>query len=132
MASDGCCVLVVEPHPLLRELMVELLQRLPCVEVGQASDLVSAIDRARSRQPAFVLLEAALPELSTGEAIEQFKVVAPSARLILIGDQPIEAYKEVADRSGAALCLSKDKMGTELLPALQQLIDLARVDVGPC
>ena len=115
-------VLVVEPHQLLRELMVELVRQLPDVRVALASTAESAIDQARSHPPTILLLDTALPDLATGEAVCRLRAAAPTARLVLIGDQPIAAYREMASRSGVDLCLEKEKMAAELLPALRWLM----------
>lgn len=101
--------------------MVELVEQMPLVRVAQADSAASALDQASREQPSIVLLDAALPDLVALEAVRQLKVAAPRSAVVLVSNEPVDAYRETAVRSGAALCLGKEGLAAELLPALLRL-----------
>lgn len=95
-------VLLVDDHALFRSGIKLLLQRHDDFEVvGEASDAIEGVKRAKALQPDIVLLDLHMPGLSGLEAIQLIRDEVPECHIILLtvseeGDDLTTALKNGA------------------------------------
>jgi two-component system cell cycle response regulator DivK len=102
MISEPVRVLVVEDHPLNRELAEAILERAG-YDVTVAEDGETALDRVAARQPDVILLDVELPGISGLEVARRLKGDPATAPIPLVA---LTAYAMVGDeeRVRAAGC----------------------------
>lgn len=114
-------VLLVDDHALFRSGIKLLLQRHDDFEVvGEASDAIEGVKRAKALQPDIVLLDLHMPGLSGLEAIQLIRDEVPECHIILLtvseeGDDLTTALK-----NGAAGYLLKNIDADFFLSALRR------------
>lgn len=118
-------LVVVEDDPDIRLLLRFELDRDPDLEIGgEAADAETAIELARSIQPALVILDHRLAGEMTGlEAAPRIKANAPDARIVLFS-----ASEELRVPSRAEPAIDAFLMKTEiarLLPLCRKLLGLS-------
>lgn len=112
-------LLLVEHHPLLREALRSLVERVEALEVvGEAEDGVQAVTQAVRLRPAVVLLDASLPDMSGLTLARLMRQLMPTTRVILLLEQDHQAYRDAATESGVAACLIKGAAPQELVALL--------------
>jgi CheY-like chemotaxis protein len=100
--SEPVHVLVVEDHPLNRELAEAILERAG-YDVAVAEDGETALDRVAARSPDVILLDIELPGISGLEVARRLKGDPATAMIPLVA---LTAYAMVGDeeRVRAAGC----------------------------
>jgi len=114
--------LILEPNPLQRRLLVELLARQPGMAlVGVASTLEETLALCRSRRPDLVVAGLG-PALFHGlETIHQIKECQPQTRILALLDMDDERYREAARLQGATYCVAKTALGRQLGSTLEDV-----------
>jgi two-component system nitrate/nitrite response regulator NarL len=113
-------VLIVDDHVLFRGGVKALLARKPGFEVvGEASDGLEGVKRAKALAPDVVLLDLHMPGMSGREAIKLFAEEAPSARVLMLTVS--EDADDLVDtlRAGASGYLLKNIETDALLDAIR-------------
>lgn len=90
-------ILVVEDHPLNRELVVDLLEA-EGYTVLQAADGVGLVERVKREQPALVLLDLQLPGLDGFTLARQLRADPEPQGVLLLA---MTAYAHPEDRAQA-------------------------------
>ena len=114
-------VLIVDDHALFRGGVKALLARQPGFEVvGEASDGLEGVKRAKSLAPDVVLLDLHMPGVSGREAIKLLAEEAPSARVLMLTVS--EDADDLVDtlRAGASGYLLKNIENDALLDAIRR------------
>jgi len=114
-------VLIVDDHVLFRGGVKALLARKPGFEVvGEASDGLEGVKRAKALAPDVVLLDLHMPGMSGREAIKLFAEEAPSARVLMLTVS--EDADDLVDtlRAGASGYLLKNIETDALLDAIRR------------
>ena len=122
------------PMPILRILIVEdyepfrrfvgsaLQQRADFQIVGEASDGLEAVQKARELQPDLILLDIGLPELNGIEVADAARNVAPHAQLLFVSQESsTDVVREVL-RLGAQSYVHKRHAHHDLLPAIDAIL----------
>ena len=102
-------VLVVDDHPLTRSALSGLLEQSSFSVVGEASDGMEAIERARELQPDLVLLDLSMPGLDGLEALPRLRAAAPDSEVVVLTASGTEENLLAAIRGGAAGYLLKSE-----------------------
>lgn len=114
-------VLVVDDHPVVTQGVSLLLRSQPnVVVVGSARTGHEAIEAAAELDPDVVLLDLRLPDMLATEVIRKFRVVRPTARVLLFTAYADHAALPAALEEGVVGCLLKDASTTDLASAIQQ------------
>jgi two-component system nitrate/nitrite response regulator NarL len=114
-------VLVVDDHPVVTQGVSLLLRAQPnVVVVGSARTGNEAIKAAAELAPDVVLLDLRLPDMLATEVIRKFRVVRPTARVLLFTAYADHAALPAALEEGVVGCLLKDASTTDLASAIQQ------------
>ena len=122
-AVDPIRVLIADDHALFRRGLEMVLKKEPGIElVGQASDGAEAVQMAREALPDVVLMDIRMPKITGIEAARQVKVVAPSAKIVMLTVSDEEEDLFAAIRAGASGYLLKDTPLDEVAGAVRALI----------
>jgi two-component system, NarL family, nitrate/nitrite response regulator NarL len=119
--NDPIRVLIVDDHVLFRGGVKALLARRPGFEVvGEASDGLEGVKRAKALAPDVVLLDLHMPGVSGREAVKLLAEEAPSARVLMLTVS--EDADDLVDtlRAGASGYLLKNIETDALLDAIRR------------
>ena len=94
-----------------------------CEIVGVAEDGRTQIRMAQELQPDIVTLDISMPQLNGVDAARKLKKILPRIKLIFVTMHADQAYVNEAFKAGAAGYLLKRSAGSELLQAIQSVMD---------
>jgi DNA-binding NarL/FixJ family response regulator len=120
-------VLLVEDYEPFLELVSSTLSKRPEIQiVGQASDGLYAIRKAKELRPDLIVLDIGLPSLNGLKAARFIRDVSPNSKILFLSVESSDGILEAALSLGACGYVQKAKMGTELLPAVHKVISSNR------
>ncbi len=117
-------VLVVDDHALFRRgLEIVLAAEEDIQVVGEAGDGAEAVEKAADLLPDIVLMDVRMPKRGGIEACTSIKVVAPSAKIIMltISDEEADLYDAI--KAGATGYLLKEISTDEVSAAIRAVAD---------
>src|ERR1700746_3062670 len=107
--------LIVEDHEALRALLRSLLEsQTQCVVIGEASDGLQGVEKAKELEPDLILLDLALPKLNGMEAARRIRKISPNSKIVFLSQEPAPEIVQSALRFGAGYLLKSD---AQQLPA---------------
>ena len=115
-------VLLVDDHTLVLDGFRKLLEDR-CEIVGVAEDGRTLLRMAQELQPEIVTLDISMPQLNGVDAARMLKKILPRIKLIFVTMHADQAYVNEAFKAGAAGYLLKRSAGSELLQAIQSVMD---------
>ena len=113
-------ILVVEDDIKIRELFLRFL-RMKGYEVDEAGDGEEAIERLRRRTYVLVLLDVKMPKLDGLSALSQIRVLAPTAKILLITGFSVDPELERVLQPGVVECFHKPLTFDQLSIAIERL-----------
>ena len=117
-------VLLVDDFEPFRAVISSLLEEKPELQiVGEASDGLEAVQKSRRLQPDLILLDISLPKLNGIKAAQQIREVAPHSKIIFVTQDNSADTAEGAIGSGAMGYVVKTKIRSELLKAIDLVLD---------
>jgi NarL family two-component system response regulator LiaR len=115
-------ILIADDHAIVREGLRWLIDTEPGMElVGEATDGVEAVLKARSLQPDVILLDLVMPRKDGIEAIGEIKQENPEARVLVLTSFAEDEKVFSAIKAGALGYLLKDSSPQELLQAIRDV-----------
>ena len=115
-------VLLVDDHTLVLDGFRKLLEDR-CEIVGVAEDGRTLLRIAEELQPDIVTLDISMPQLNGVDAARKLKKILPRTKLIFVTMHADPAYVNEAFKAGASGYLLKRSAGSELLQAIQSVMD---------
>jgi two-component system, NarL family, nitrate/nitrite response regulator NarL len=116
-------ILVVDDHePFRRFLHLKLQQRPELQIVGEASDGLEGVQKAKDLQPDLILLDIGLPRLNGIEAAHRIMKFSPNANILFISQENDAAVIAAATGNGAKGFVRKLNVNRELLPAIEAVL----------
>lgn len=116
-------VLVVDDHPLLREGIVQLLNRQRDLAVcAEAGDAAGAKQTLLDSSPDGVVLDLALGHGDGIELIKQLKALRPDVPILVVSMHEETTFAERALRAGAGGYVMKHQSPDEVLAALRTVL----------
>ena len=104
-----------------------MLRQQSNIEIGgEEQDGVRAVQQALALQPDLILLDIGLPGLNGIEAARRIRQGAPAAKVIFLTQETAPEVVERAFALGAQGFVVKTHVGSELLPALEAVLQGAR------
>ena len=115
-------ILLVDDHTVVREGMRAFIQIKPDMEVvGDATDGIEALEKARDLEPDVILLDIVMPRLDGIGTIEGLKEQGSQARILVITSFAEDEQIFPAIKAGALGYLLKDSQPQELIEAIRDV-----------
>jgi two-component system invasion response regulator UvrY len=112
-------VLIVDDHDLMRDTLRSFLERLPGFEVvGEAENGRVAVQLAREKKPAVVVMDVIMPEMDGIEATRLITTEMPGVKVIVLSLHCDEGCRETLIQAGASDFVSKESAFEELVNVL--------------
>ena len=116
-------ILVVDEHPLLRDGVINLINRqIDMVVCGSADNIPSVGTALTGCKPDLILLDLRLGTGDTLEFIKALKVQYPELRILVFSQFEETIFAERALRAGANGYLMKQATNEELLTAIHDIV----------
>jgi DNA-binding NarL/FixJ family response regulator len=117
-------VLIVDDHDLMPETLRSFLERLPGFEVvGEAENGRAAVQVARDKKPAVVVMDVIMPEMDGIKATRLITTEMPEVKVIVLSMQQCdEGCRETLRQAGASCFVAKDAAFEELIPAIEAVV----------
>ena len=123
MARPLIRILVVDDYEPWRQKICSILQIRPELSVvAEVGDGVAAVQAAEELKPDLILLDIGLPKLNGLQAAVQIQQVSPKSRVMFLSENRSRDIAEEALGTGAYAYLTKSSAGSELLPAIEQVL----------
>jgi len=114
---------VVDDYAPFRHFVRSALQKLSQLQViGEASDGMEAVQKAKELGPDLILLDIGLPTLNGIEAAGRIREVSPTSKILFVSENRSRGLTEEALRSGADGYVVKSNAASELLPAVEAVL----------
>lgn len=124
MSETTIRVLITDDHAVVREGLRALIISEPGLEViGEATNGVEAVEKAKSLRPDVILLDLMMPRKNGIEAIADIKADDPEARILVLTSFAEDDKVFPAIKAGALGYLLKDSSPHELLQAIRDTYD---------
>ncbi len=114
-------VLVVDDHPLARNGIASLLMANNIETIGEASDGLEALEKARRLKPDIILMDIRMPCCNGLEATRLIKAEMPQIKIIMLTVSDNDEDHFEAIKSGAEGYLMKNIRAEELLALLSKV-----------
>jgi two-component system, NarL family, response regulator NreC len=114
--------LLVDDHTLFRQGVRRLLEsENDCEVVGESPDAGDAMEKARELRPDIVLMDIAMPGLSSFEAARQIRKNRPETKVLFLTMYEDEDYLVQCLEVGAAGYVLKDTPSQQLVTAVRDV-----------
>ena len=116
-------ILLVDDFGSWRRLVAAMLRQRPELEIiGESSDGSEAVQKAEELLPDLILIDIGLPTLNGLEAARQIRVFSPRSKIIIATQEKSAEVVREAFRVGADGYVVKVDAGTELLTAIDVVL----------
>lgn len=116
-------VLLSDDHPIVRQGLRHLLEEEPGIRIiGEASDGLQAVQLTEKFKPHVLVVDIMMPGLNGLEVLKQVKKRSPNTCCIVLSMQSADVYVVEALKAGAMGYVLKETGPSELLNAVQQVI----------
>ena len=117
-------IFVVDDHPIVREGLVQQINRCPDLTVcGQAEDARQAFTLIGKAIPDIVVVDINLPGRSGLELIKDLRTLHPRLPLLVLSMHEESVFAERALRAGARGYVSKQAGGDRFIAAVRRVLD---------
>ena len=117
-------VLVVDDFEAWRRFVCSTLRRNPELQVvGEASDGLEAVHKAKELQPDLIVLDLGLPTLNGIEAARQIRKLTPESKILFVTQESSADVVQIAMSSGARGYVLKARAVIDLLPAVEAVLE---------
>ncbi|MEZ0308896.1 MAG: response regulator [Ramlibacter sp.] len=112
-------ILVVDDNRHMRRLLLEMLQAAwPGASVLEAADADAAIAQCRDAAPRVVVMDVHLAGRDGIETTALVRLLYPGIAVVICSGHDGRAYRDAANKAGAAAYVGKSEVSTALIPAI--------------
>ncbi len=116
-------VLVVEDYEPLQRFVCSTLRNAPELQVvGAVADGLEAVQKAEELQPDLILLDIGLPTINGIEAARRIRKLSPKSKIIFVSQESSADVAREAFHLGARGYVVKERAGSELLAAVEAVL----------
>jgi DNA-binding NarL/FixJ family response regulator len=124
MYGKNIRIVIVDDHPLVRERLVELINREPDLAVcGEAEDRHEAIEIIASTRPHLAVIDLSLKNSLGIELIKDLQASQPEVLILVVSMQDELIYAERCIRAGARGYITKQQASRNVMHAIRQILD---------
>jgi DNA-binding NarL/FixJ family response regulator len=105
-----------------RHISSAVRQNLQCQLIGEAADGLEAVEKAERLKPDLIVLDIGLPMLNGIEAARRIRASVPDSKILFVSEHRSPEIAQAALATGARGYVVKSDAGSELLPALEAII----------
>jgi CheY-like chemotaxis protein len=117
--KGGIRVLFVDDHKVIRQGLIQLTAKQANINVvGEASNGIEAIEKARQLQPGLIIMDVSMPLMDGIEATKKIKAEMPHIRVIGLSMFEDEHVLSAMRQAGAEAFIRKTASSAELLKAI--------------
>ena len=117
-------ILIADDHEVVRRGIREiLLEGLSFIQVGEAGDTASLVNKALSENWDIVISDLSMPGGGGIEALKRIRNEKPDQKILIITIYPEEQYAIRVFQAGAQGFLNKDTAPEQLVKAVQMILD---------
>jgi len=115
-------VLVVEDYEPFRRFICSTLRKRPDVQIVEAADGLEAVQKAEELQPDLIVLDIGLPSLNGIEVARRIRKLSPKSKILFMSQESSADVVQEALASGALGYVVKAHAGSELIPAVEAVL----------
>ncbi len=116
-------IVIVDDHPLVRERLIELIDREPDLKVcGEAEDRSEALDLIDQLRPELAIVDLNLKSSVGIELIKDLQAKIPELIILVVSMQDEMIYAERCIRAGARGYITKQQASRHVLHAIRQVL----------
>jgi DNA-binding NarL/FixJ family response regulator len=116
-------VLIVEDFAPFRRFIRSTLEKTSILQIiGEVDDGLEAVRKAEELQPGLILMDVGLPSLSGIEAARRISKLVPNCRMLFVSQESSADVVREAFRCGAIGYVVKTYAGSELLLAVETIL----------
>jgi DNA-binding NarL/FixJ family response regulator len=116
-------ILIVDDHPLVREGLATRISSQEGFEVcGEAADLETALELARTTKPDLVIVDISLKSGDGIDLIKRIKATDGHAKMLVATMYDESLYAERAVRAGATGYINKQEMPENIIEAIREVL----------
>ena len=117
-------LLLVDDHPIVRKGTKEMLEpHTDLAVIGEASDGLEGIQKARDLAPNVILMDVSMPGMNGIEATQKIKAELPQVAVLVLTSYDDDAYVFALLEAGAAGYILKNAREDELVGAIRAVAD---------
>lgn len=117
-------VLLADDHPIVRHGLRHLLEEETSLKiVGEASDGLQAVELVEKFKPNVLIVDIMMPGINGLEVLKQVKERSPNTCSIVLSMQSADIYVVEALKAGALGYVLKETGPSELVNAVQQVVE---------
>ncbi|MEJ2184262.1 MAG: response regulator transcription factor [Nitrospirota bacterium] len=116
-------ILIADDHPIVRMGLRQILEEtMGSIDVDEAENGQSALDKAAKQHYDIMLLDIAMPGLNGLDALKLLRTQCPKLPVLMLSMYPEDLYAVRALRAGAAGYLTKSSAPDELFSAIEKIL----------
>jgi DNA-binding NarL/FixJ family response regulator len=116
-------ILIVDDFASFRHFISSTLQQRPELQIiGEASDGLEALEKAKELQPDLILLDLGMPKLNGLETAKRLPLFAPNAKILFVSQETSLDIVQEALRSRGRGYVSKVRAARDLLRAIDAVL----------
>ncbi|HEV2354633.1 MAG TPA: response regulator transcription factor [Puia sp.] len=116
-------ILIADDHAVVRRGLSEiLLEAYPAATIEQAGDADMLLQRTTDESWDLIISDLMMPGRSVLEVLQQLKLIRPQLPVLILSIFPEEQYATRVFKAGAAGYINKDAAPTELVKAVERIL----------
>jgi DNA-binding NarL/FixJ family response regulator len=123
LKTPSCRVIVVEDFEQFRRFICSTLRKSQEFQiVAEVTDGLEAVQKAEELQPDLILLDIGLPSLNGIDAARRIRKLSPKSKILFMSQESSVHVVQEALALGALGYVVKAHAGSELMPALEEVL----------